>query len=101
MTRVTLALASGRRIPNIMMKCYKARMVRDFSDSLATVCHAKNAQKYKNLDKKNEGRKSLFCLFILTLKLTVLFAESATVQLCPWQGRVRPLHPSHPRPPVL
>lgn len=54
MTRVTLALASGRRIPNIMMKCYKARIDRTFSDSLATVCHAKYAQKYKNLDKKKE-----------------------------------------------
>ena len=57
MTRVILALASGRRILDIMMKYYKARLVRDFSDSLATVCHVKYARKYKNLYKK---RKSCF-----------------------------------------
>ena len=61
MTRVILALASGRRILDIMMKYYKARLVRDFSDSLATVCHVKYARKYKNLYKK---KKVLFCLFI-------------------------------------
>ena len=46
---------------------YKARLGRDFSDSLATVCHAKYAQKYKNLDKKKE-KKVLFCFFILTIQ---------------------------------
>ena len=61
MTRVILALASGRRILDIMMKYYKARLVRDFSDSLATVCHVKYARKYKNLYKK---KKVLFCFFI-------------------------------------
>ena len=62
MTRGTLALSSGLRVPDIMMKCFSTRLVRDFSDSLASVCHVKYAQKYKNLDKK----KVLFCLFILS-----------------------------------